>query len=128
MKRLQPPRKWKNILSSRALFNFPFPHWVTYIIQQLEEQYDAQTIYRSGFTVYTTLDPDLQNYAQQTVRSQVDALADKHATDGALVAIRPQTGEILAMVGSADFFNDAIAGQVNMAIGARASRVLPSNR
>ena len=37
-------------------------------------------------------------------------------TDGALVAIQPATGEILAMVGSADFYNDAIAGQVNMAI------------
>lgn len=100
-------------------FNFPFPHWVTYITQQLEDRFDAQTIYRSGFRVYTTLDPDLQNYAQQTVRRQVDALASKHATDGALVAIRPQTGEILAMVGSADFFNDAISGQVNMAIAPR---------
>ena len=100
-------------------FNLPFPHWVTYIIMQLEEKYDAQTIYRSGFKVYTTLDPDLQNYAQQAVRHQVDLLADKRATDGALVAIRPQTGEILAMVGSADFFNDAIAGQVNMALAPR---------
>jgi penicillin-binding protein 1C len=100
-------------------FNFPFPHWVTYITQQLEAKYDAQTIYRSGFRVYTTLDPELQNVAQQTVRRQVDALAGKHATDGALVAIRPQTGEILAMVGSADFFNDAIAGQVNMSLAPR---------
>lgn len=101
------------------LFNLPFPHWVNYIRVLLEEQYDAQTIYRSGFRVYTTLDPELQNYAQQTVRQQVEALADKRATDGALVAIRPQTGEILAMVGSADFFNDAIAGQVNMALAPR---------
>jgi penicillin-binding protein 1C len=100
-------------------FNFPFPHWVTYIIMQLEEKYDAQTIYRSGFNVYTTLDPDLQNYAQQIVRRQVDLLVDKRATDGALIAIRPQTGEILAMVGSADFFNDAIAGQVNMTLAPR---------
>ncbi len=100
-------------------FNMPFPHWVTYIIMQLEEKYDAQTIYRSGFNVYTTLDPDLQNYAQQVVRQQVDLLVDKRATDGALVAIRPQTGEILAMVGSADFFNDAIAGQVNMSLAPR---------
>ena len=100
-------------------FNMPFPHWVTYIIMQLEEKYDAQTIYRSGFNVYTTLDPELQNYAQQVVRQQVDSLVDKHATDGALIAIRPQTGEILAMVGSADFFNDSIAGQVNMTLAPR---------
>lgn len=109
----------ENYAFQPRMFNFPFPHWVTYITQQLEAKFDAQTIYRSGFSVYTTLDPDLQNFAQQTVRSQVDALAAKHATDGALVAIRPQTGEILAMVGSADFFNDAIAGQVNMTLAPR---------
>jgi len=104
-------------------FNFPpptvnteFPHWVQYIRAQLEEQYGAQAIYRSGFNVYTTLDADLQQSAQQLVTDQVAALADKHVTDGALVAIQPSTGEILSMVGSADFYNDAIAGQVNMAV------------
>lgn len=92
-----------------------YPHWVNYIRSLLESQYDAQTIYRSGFTVYTTLDPGLQDAAQEIVKNQVDALADHMASDGALVAIRPNTGEILAMVGSADFYNDAISGQVNMA-------------
>jgi 1A family penicillin-binding protein len=95
--------------------NIRYPHWVNYIRSQLEEQYDAQTIYRSGFTIYTTLDPTLQDMAQQLVTNQVAALTDKHVTDGALVAIRPSTGEILAMVGSADFYNEAISGQVNMA-------------
>ena len=83
--------------------NMPFPHWVNFIRMQLEAQFDPQTIYRSGFKVYTTLDPDLQNYAQNAVKAQVEKLADNDATDGALVAIRPATGEILAMVGSADF-------------------------
>ncbi len=92
-----------------------YPHWVNYIRSLLEAQYDAQTIYRSGFTVYTTLDPTLQDAAEQIVKNQVDSLADRKVSDGALVAIRPNTGEILAMVGSADFYNDAIAGQVNMA-------------
>jgi len=93
-----------------------YPHWVNYVRAQLEANYDAQTIYRSGFTIYTTLDPSLQDFAQQVVTSQVAALAEKHATNGALVAIRPASGEILAMVGSADYYNAAISGQVNMAI------------
>ncbi len=93
-----------------------YPHWVNYVRSQLEASYDAQTIYRSGFTIYTTLDPNLQDYAQQLVTSQVAALAPNHASDGALVAIRPSTGEILAMVGSADYNNTAISGQVNMAV------------
>jgi penicillin-binding protein 1C len=92
-----------------------YPHWVTYVRSLLEDQFDAQTIYRSGFSVYTTLDPALQDEAEQLVKQQVDSLADYNATDGALVAMLPSTGEILAMVGSADFYNDAIDGQVNMA-------------
>jgi len=93
-----------------------YPHWVNYVRAQLESSYNAQTIYRSGFTIYTTLDPNLQDAAQQLVTTQIAALVDKNATDGALVAIRPSTGEILAMVGSADFNNTAISGQVNMAV------------
>jgi membrane carboxypeptidase/penicillin-binding protein PbpC len=92
-----------------------YPHWVQFVRSQLESKYDAQTIYRSGFTVVTTLDAGLQDIAQQIVTQQVAALVDKNATDGALVAIKPSTGEILAMVGSADFYNEAIHGQVNMA-------------
>ena len=99
--------------------NMPFPHWVNFIRSQLEQQFDPQTIYRSGFRVYTTLDPDLQNYAQQAVKNQVEQLTANDATDGALVAIRPATGEILAMVGSPDFFNEEISGQVNMAVAPR---------
>jgi membrane peptidoglycan carboxypeptidase len=65
--------------------------------------------------VTTTLDAGLQDTAQKIVTEQVAALVDKNASDGALVAIKPSTGEILAMVGSADFYNVAIHGQVNMA-------------
>ena len=96
--------------------NMRYPHWVQYIRTLLEERFDPQTIYRSGFTVYTTLDPDMEDAAQQSVAAQVAVLADKHVTDGALVAIKPSTGEILAMVGSPDFYNDVNAGQINMAI------------
>ena len=92
-----------------------FPHWVNYIRSLLAQTYDPQTIYRSGFTVYTTLDPALQDSAEKIVKDQVAALKDRDVTNGALLAIRPSTGEILAMVGSADFSNAAISGEVNMA-------------
>ena len=95
-----------------------YPHWVNYVRSQLEAQYDPQRIYRSGFTIYTTLDPTLQDMAQQMVTDQVAQLVDKNAHDGALVAIRPSTGEILAMVGSPDFYNVEISGQINMAVSA----------
>src|SRR5215208_1518970 len=102
------------------IFNSPnintrYPHWVNFVREQLEAKYDAQTIYRSGFIVYTSLDPTMQDQAQALVTDQVAQLADKNAHNGALVSIKPSTGEILAMVGSPDFNNDAISGQINMA-------------
>ncbi len=99
--------------------NMRFPHWVNYIRSQLEQQYDPQTIFRTGFTVYTTIDPNLQQLAERVVKEQVSTLTDFHVLDGALVAIQPATGQILSMVGSADFNNAEIDGQVNMAINPR---------
>jgi len=96
-----------------------YPHWVNYIRSLLEEQYDPQTIYRSGFSVYTTLDPGIQAIAQKAVKEQIDAMSSQNASSGALVAVHPPSGEILAMVGSADFYNEEIDGQVNMAINPR---------
>lgn len=97
-------------------FDITYPHWVVYVKMLLEEQFDPQTIYRSGFTVYTTLDPELQDAAERIVSEQVAALTANNATNGALVAMNPNTGEILAMVGSEDFYNENIDGQVNMAL------------
>lgn len=99
--------------------NMRYPHWVNYIRAQLEAQYDPQTIYRSGFNVYTTIDPAIQDQAQAMVSQQVTALAEHNAHNGALVAIQPSTGEILAMVGSPDFDDEDHAGQVNMAVSPR---------
>ena len=96
-----------------------YPHWVNYIRSLLEEQFDPQTIYHSGFTVTTTLDPVLQVEAEQMVRAQIAELEGHNATNGALVAIEPSTGFILAMVGSADFYNSDISGQINMSVSPR---------
>jgi penicillin-binding protein 1C len=96
-----------------------YPHWVNYIRSLLESQYDPQTIYRSGFQVYTTLDPTLQDFAQQALSTQVKSMVSQHAFGGAVVVLRPGTGEILAMVGSPDFTNEKASGQVNMAVSPR---------
>ncbi len=93
-----------------------FPHWVVFIQSLLESQFDSQTIYRSGFTIYTTIDPDLQKQAESAVRNQLALMVDNNATNGAVIAMDARTGEILSMVGSADFNNAQISGQVNMAL------------
>ena len=96
-----------------------YPHWVNYIQTLLEEQYDPQTIYRSGFIVETTLNPGLQETAISAIQNHISLLEANQVQSGALVAIDPVTGEILAMVGSADFYDDEIDGQINMAISPR---------
>ncbi len=95
------------------------PHFVTYVRQLLEQKYGTAVLYQGGLQVYTTLDPRLQGTAERVAREQIAALADKHVTNAALVAIRPGTGEILAMLGSVDFFNPEIDGQVNVALRLR---------
>lgn len=72
---------------------------------------------KGGLRVITTLDPRLQMLAEQTVRTQIARLRPRfNATNAALVALDPATGEVLAMVGSPDYFDESIQGQVNNAI------------
>jgi membrane peptidoglycan carboxypeptidase len=102
-------------------FNVQAPHFSVYVRKWLEEKFGAELVNRGGLKVYTSLDLDLQNFAQQTISDQVAKLtADGHnANNGATVMIRPTTGEILAMVGSADYWNDAIDGKFNVTTGMR---------
>ncbi len=81
---------------------------------------EKYNLLRSGLTVRTTLDLDMQNLAQQIVRETVDALRPRYnLNNAALLALKPGTAEILAMVGSADYTNDAIGGQVNVVLRQR---------
>ena len=108
-----------NYAFSPPSYEMRYPHWVFYVYNWLFANFDSTTIYQSGFTIHTTIDPELQELAQSMVEGQVNALADKNVQNGALVSMHPGTGEILAMVGSADFYNEDISGQVNMAISPR---------
>ncbi len=95
------------------------PHFTFTVLQQAEELLGAQSIYRGGLSIQTTLDPDAQRIAEEVVAANRESLAGGGANNAALVALQPQTGEILAMVGSADFNDEAISGQVNMALAPR---------
>ena len=98
---------------------FEAPHFVSLVRAELETVLPPEFIYQAGLRIETTLDKRLQNMAEQIVAKHVDALADRNVTNGALVAINPANGEVMAMVGSKDFRNEAIAGQINMAVTPR---------
>jgi len=88
-----------------------FVHWVA---AQVEKTYGEELLKNGGLTVITSLDWNLQSIAEQQVREKVVALQRQHVTDGALVAVDPKTGAVLAMVGSAG--PDVPGGEYNMAI------------
>ncbi len=95
------------------------PHFVMYIREYLESRYERGDIEEGGLTVITTLDWDLQQLAERVVREGVEKNRKHNATNASLVAIDPKTGQILAMVGSADYFNKEIDGNVNVALADR---------
>ncbi len=101
------------------------PHFALYVLDQVKREYntaeDPYYIWRKGLQIYTTLDVDLQRYAEQIAREQVVQLIaqDKNAHNAAVVAIKNDTGEILSMVGSLDYNNEEIDGQVNVATASR---------
>jgi membrane peptidoglycan carboxypeptidase len=96
-----------------------YPHFVVYVRQLLEAQFGQDALYTSGFSVYTTIDPRIQDAAQAIVSRQIAALARQNVRNGALLAVRPSDGAILAMVGSVDFNNAEIDGQVNVTLAPR---------
>jgi 1A family penicillin-binding protein len=100
-------------------FDATAPHFVSWVQQVLEAKYGADVLYRSGLRVTTTLDSNLQAIAQEEAQAHLATLKEKNMTNAALVAIKPATGEIVAMLGSADFYNEAISGQVNVALRMR---------
>lgn len=91
------------------------PHFVFYIIDQLERTYGRDALETGGWRIYTTLDWDMQQLAQQVVKKGAAHNIAQKASNAALTAIDPKTGEILAMVGSKDFFDTSIDGEVNVA-------------
>jgi membrane peptidoglycan carboxypeptidase len=95
------------------------PHFVDYVFEQLESLYGPTAVNKGGFVVTTTLDLNLQKAAEQAVAVGQQRLGPLGADNGDFLAMDPKTGEILAMVGSADFLNTDIKGQFNVVTGLR---------
>jgi len=93
------------------------PHFVMYVRELLSEKYGDQVIENEGLKIYTTIDLYKQQIAEEVVKERGEKNAtDYNANNGSLVSLDPKTGQILAMVGSRDYFNNDIDGQVNVTI------------
>lgn len=100
------------------------PHFTVYARQELEALmseigYSPEQIARGGLRVYTTVDLQIHDLAQRIAREQVAGLAANRVSNAAVLVLQPITGEIMAMVGSIDYNNEAIDGRVNVTIAQR---------
>lgn len=112
-----------------AAASLKFPHFVNYVRARLEQQYGPEVVYKGGLQVTTTIDPAMQAIVEEEARKQIDALRARNVTNASVVMLNPHTGEILAMLGSVNFDNPQISGQVNMADALRqpGSAIKPIN-
>lgn len=105
------------------------PHFVFYVKDLLVEKYGLKTVNEGGLKVKTTLDLNIQNMAQAAVSSEIEKLKKMKVSNGAALITEPKTGQILAMVGSKDFFAEDIDGKYNITTAMRqpGSSIKPLN-
>jgi penicillin-binding protein 1C len=105
------------------------PHFVMYVKELLAQKYGERLVEEGGLEVKTSLDLSLHEEVQEIVKNEVDQLQRLHITNGAAIVTEPQTGEILAMVGSKDYFDESIDGNVNVTLRPRqpGSSIKPVN-
>ena len=97
-----------------------YPHFVNYVIAELEKKYGQKVIQQGGLEIYTSIDPDLQNRLQQIVSENIKLMKPRYNVgNGAGLITNPKTGEILAMVGSANYWDEKNDGQVNVTTAIR---------
>ena len=94
------------------------PHFALMIRDELVKKYGEEKVVRSGFVVKTTLDTEWQDYAEVTIKNQVEKLSENQVRNAAAVVMDPKTGEVKSLVGSASWANDK-NGKVNMATAPR---------
>lgn len=98
--------------------NIKAPHFVFYVKENLEQQYGIQQVEEGGFNVITTLDLDIQQEGERIVKEELEKVAYLNVTNAAMLVSKPSTGEILAMIGSVDYYA-AQSGAYNVTTGNR---------
>ncbi|MEI8143231.1 MAG: transglycosylase domain-containing protein [Candidatus Berkelbacteria bacterium] len=91
------------------------PHFAMYVLNDLAEKYGDDKIQKEGLRVVTTLDMDKQKVAEDTIANNIKQLTSHGANNAALVSVDPKTGQVLAMIGSKNYFDTTIDGNVNVA-------------
>lgn len=111
--------KQEKLVFNQDRIDMQAPHFVMYVRKLLAEKYGEDVLSKGGLEVRTTLDLSLQNQAQDIVSGEVSKLGVFRISNGAALVTNPKTGEILSMVGGADYYDFIHDGQVNVTLRPR---------
>ncbi len=103
----------KNVVDIKA------PHFVMYVREKLEKKYGKEVVAKGGLQIVSTLDYEIQTMAEKIVAEEAAKLEKLHATNAGAIIMNPKNGEILAMVGSKDYFATEQDGNVNVTTALR---------
>lgn len=103
---LDQPLKFERHPPSLRVSDQRAPYFTTWVLRQLMDEYGEDAVYRGGLIVRTSLNWKIQQIAEEVVAERVRRARGRRVSEGALVALNPTTGEVLAMVGGTDFRKD----------------------
>lgn len=103
-----------NYVFRRNTFPIKAPHFVQWVIEELEKTYGSGTLNKGWFIVKTTLDNKIQQVAEEAIVSNNAVLQDNGANNSSMIYVDSKNGDVLAYVGSIDYFNTTIEGQNDM--------------
>ena len=90
------------------------PHFVMFVREKLIEEYGEEVVLKGGLTVKTTLDINIQNLAEKVAKDEIEKLKGLKVGNTGIVVLNPKNGEVLAMVGSVNYFDTQKGGNVNV--------------
>ncbi len=104
----------------QAITGIRAPHFVMYIREQLVEKFGEEALSEKGMKVITTLDWELQQEAERILKEHAEDVQTRFKADNSgMVAVDPQSGDVLVMVGSRDYFDTTIDGNFNITVSPR---------
>lgn len=105
----------KPVVANMRKITIKAPHFVFFVLDELRRKYGPDIVEKGGITVTTTLDLNKQVAAEEIVKKQIEKLSSRNATNSGLVAVTPNNGDIVSMVGSVDY-NKPGYGAVNVTL------------
>lgn len=110
---------------------YPYPFFVDYVTEQLVEQFGEEKVFKGGLKVYTTLDPQIQTYAEKAMANQSNFPASQRDSNdvlqpqGAMVIMEPKTGQIKALIGGREHTHQRSLNRATMSPRQPGSAIKP---